>query len=576
MPFPAWLSPTTPATRLRNRPRPHAPEPAALEAFFDAYMERELTQQHIPGAVALVVQGGGVPFAKGYGVANLETGAAVDPAGTIFPVGSVSKLFTWTAIMQLVEQGRLDLDVDVNQYPDFRIPAAFDRPITLLYLMTHTAGFEERNFELHSTTPPAPADLGRWLKSHLPARVRPPGQFTAYSNYGTALAGYIVERVSGEAFPAYIENHILQPLAMHDSSFFQTWPEPLAGREVTGYWWSNGSYRAGAPDYTNLPPAGGLRTTAADMAHFMSAHLQGGRYGSAGILDEPTAQRMHERVFGHDPRVDGNAYRFWEMNQNGLRIIGHDGDVATAHILLALIPDQQVGLFISYNSTRSSQTTIEKLLNLVAPAALTTAPDGSLSFNALGGAPRYVQVEPLVYRAEQGDDQLVFRTDAQGRVTHLFRSSNPTVAYEATAWYEQQPLHVGLLAGGLLLVLSAVPAALIGFLGRRWRPAQAGGRLARRIMLGEAGALVIYFAGLAHVFTNQLASTLGEVTLARVVLILPLLMLLGAVAAAVLAIVAWRRHYWPAGQAVHYALTVAGLLVVLGDLNFWNAVGWRF
>ena len=118
-----------------------------MEAFLDKLLGREMEKHHIAGAAVSVVKDGKLFFAKGYGYADLENGIPVDPEQTIFRIGSVAKLFTWTAVMQLVEQGKLDLDADINTYLDFRIPDTYPQPITLKHLLTHTSGFEDRYFE---------------------------------------------------------------------------------------------------------------------------------------------------------------------------------------------------------------------------------------------------------------------------------------------------------------------------------------------------------------------------------------------------------------------------------------------
>ncbi|MCY1079289.1 serine hydrolase domain-containing protein [Archangium lansingense] len=206
-----------------------------LEAFLDGVMREQLEAYRIPGAVIAVVKDGRLLLAKGYGYSNLERREPVIAERTLFRIGSVSKLFTWTAVMQLAEQGRLDLDADVNTYlRDFQIPATWRQPITLRHLLCHTAGFEER---LPATVSSADelAPLGKLLTRSMPARVHPPGEVGAYSNYGAMLAGYIIEQVSGRPFEQYIEENILKPLDMRHSTFRQPLPPGLAPDMSTGY-----------------------------------------------------------------------------------------------------------------------------------------------------------------------------------------------------------------------------------------------------------------------------------------------------------------------------------------------------
>lgn len=193
-------------------------DPAELEAFLDELLERQMEEHHIAGAAVSVVKDGELFFAKGYGYADIENGFPVDPEQTIFRIGSVTKLFTWTAVMQLVEQGKLDLDADINTYLDFHIPDTYPAPITLKHLLTHTSGFEDLFFEVLASDADKMAPAREWLVSHMPARVRPPGDVAAYSNYGTSLAGYIVARVSGRPYEQYIQEQILNPLGMVHST----------------------------------------------------------------------------------------------------------------------------------------------------------------------------------------------------------------------------------------------------------------------------------------------------------------------------------------------------------------------
>src|SRR6476659_4584829 len=183
-----------------------------VNAWLDGFMSYSLAKDDIAGAVVVVVKDGQILTQKGYGYSDVAKQKPVDPAKTLFRPGSVSKLFTWTAVMQLVEQGKLNLDTDVNTYLDFKIPPYDGKPITLRNIMTHTAGFEEVIKDLIAHDPKALMPLGTYVKTHLPERVFAPGTTPAYSNYATALAGYIIERQSGETFDNYIEHHIFAPL----------------------------------------------------------------------------------------------------------------------------------------------------------------------------------------------------------------------------------------------------------------------------------------------------------------------------------------------------------------------------
>ncbi|MGE5587783.1 MAG: serine hydrolase domain-containing protein [Clostridia bacterium] len=330
---------------------------AELEAFFDGVMAAHFQAYHIPGAAVAVVKDGEILFAKGYGYANLETCAPVDAAQTLFRIGSVSKLFTWTAVMQLVERGALDMNRDVNAYLDgggFHVPATYPEPITMAHLMNHTAGFEDRNVGLFSRSPESIRPLGEVLAATLPRRVRPPGEVTAYSNHGAALAGYVVERISGMPWAGYIEENILKPLRMDHTTPRQPVPSHLQGLLAVGYEYSPALARFEPRPFEYVPaaPAGALSATAVDMAKFMVSHLRAGRLEDSRmpVLRPETARKMHSTSFIQDPSLGGIAHGFLEQPYGRLRTIGHGGDTFLFHSELRLIPSHDVGIFVAYNS----------------------------------------------------------------------------------------------------------------------------------------------------------------------------------------------------------------------------------
>jgi CubicO group peptidase (beta-lactamase class C family) len=297
---------------------------AEIETFLDDLLGKELETYHIAGAAVSVVKDGKLFFAKGYGYADVAKGIPVDPEKTLFRIGSLTKLFTWTAVMQLAEQGKLDLDTDINTYLDFRIPDTYPQPITLKHLMTHTAGFEDQHVAMVTLKEEDIMPQGKWLVSHIPARVRPPGQVAAYSNYGAALAGYIVARVTGESYSQYVQDHILNPLGMKSSTALWPTPPNLRTRESVGYTYTDGAFQVfprllGPVD---LFPIGAMDATVTDIARFMIAHLQNGRYSDpaiseARILEEATARQMHSTLYTPDPRILGTTYGFFEFSDNG-------------------------------------------------------------------------------------------------------------------------------------------------------------------------------------------------------------------------------------------------------------------
>jgi CubicO group peptidase (beta-lactamase class C family) len=496
---PAPSSQTPPAQAGGAIPRPAGEGSPVLtaqdaQAWLDGFMPFALRRAAIPGAVVVIVKDGRVLLEKGYGVSDVARATPVDAGATLFRVGSVSKLFTWTAVMQLVEQGRLNLDADVNTYLDFKIPPRHGAPITLRNLMTHTSGFEEQVRGIATEDPKGVRSLGAALKASIPQRIYAPGTTPAYSNYGAALAGYIVERVSGEPFEAYVAHHIFAPLGMGRSTFAQ----PLAPALMANM--SRGYLSAAQPPYPyeNIVwrPAGALTTTGDDMARFLIAHLQDGRFGDARILRPETARYMHSHTLTLLPPLDCMALGFYEMNLNGRRIIGHDGDTVLFHANVSLFPDEGVGLFFAFNGlgadaaaytvrsglftgfadryfpqagapavpprvsaataaahaallageyapSRSFNGSFLYALKLVMPIKALANADGTVSVtgtvDAGGALRRYREVSPFVWRQVDGHDRLAAEV-SDGRVVRFsddeaspFMVMLPTPAWRSSA-----------------------------------------------------------------------------------------------------------------------------------------------
>src|ERR1043166_3213914 len=328
-PSPIVPQPTSPA-----EPKPAAVTPQAspapeltkadLEAFLDALIPSQLQNRNIAGAVVSVVKDGQVLLAKGYGYADFATKKPVVADQTLFRPGSISKLFTGIAVMQLVEQGKLDLDRDVKEYLDFELPRNFPEPITLRRVLTHTAGFEEVLKNLFVVDVQHMKSMHDYLVTARPAQIFPPGKIPAYSNYAICLAGYIVQRVSGEPFETYIDNHILKPLKMQNSTFAQPVPQTLEPQMSRGY--SIATKPAKEFELVNAAPAGALSTTAGDMTRFMLAILQDGTLEDATILKSESLHEMQKRQFELHTALNGVGLAFFDYSSNGYRMVGHGGD----------------------------------------------------------------------------------------------------------------------------------------------------------------------------------------------------------------------------------------------------------
>jgi len=318
-----------------------------VNAWLDGYLPYAMHAGDIAGAVVAVVKDGQILTERGYGYSDVAKRTPVDPKLTLFRPGSVSKLVTWTAVMQLVEQGKIDLDADVNQYLDFKIPPREGKPVTMRNLMQHVGGFEEQAKGIISEDPKAPG-FEALLKQWVPERVFAPGTTPAYSNYGASLAGYIVQRLSGEPFDEYVEKHIFAPLDMKHSSFRQPLPADLVPLMSKGY--KLGSGEPQAYEIIGPAPAGSLASSADDMARFMIAHLQNGEYNGNRILRADTAEMMHNSPLTVLPPLNRMELGFFETNINGREVIAHLGDTDSFHTSLHLFLKENVGFYVSFNS----------------------------------------------------------------------------------------------------------------------------------------------------------------------------------------------------------------------------------
>jgi CubicO group peptidase (beta-lactamase class C family) len=516
--------PTPPAVTKKQTSESPAPQAtpgskhdmtaADVETFLDGIVPLQLGLSDIAGATVSVVKDGKILFAKGYGYADVQKKQPVSPQDTLFRPGSISKLFTWTSVMQLFEQGKLDLDRDVNEYLDFKIPDAFGKPITLKNIMTHTPGFEEQIKDLFSYSAVSP-NLGEYLKTHIPGRIYPPGTVPAYSNYATALAGYIVERVSGRPFEDYVEENILKPLNMTHSTFKQPLPPNLAPLMSSGY--RLASDQPGQFEIVNAFPAGSLSSSATDMAQFMIAHLQDGQLGGAQILKPETARLMHSRLFALDDAANAMCYGFYEETSNGQRIIGHGGDTIYFHSDLHLILDQKVGFFVSYNSagkagglgdsprttlwsafldryyphllqaqpeagakeapkavsgtytlSRRGETSFVKLASLLGQFTVTPAGDDDIEVSLLTGAngkpKRWQAVSPTTFVERDGQDKLIFKPDQNGKLQMIL--PYPFFIGQSVGQLENGKLLLLVLGVSLFIMLATLILWPIGWLVR--------------------------------------------------------------------------------------------------------------
>lgn len=630
----ATTPPLTPGPIATNQETPpNLSDRAELEAYLDSFFADQMSRYHITGATFSLVKDGQLYFSKGYGYTTTAHTRPISPVNTVFRVGSVSKLFVATAIMQLAEQGKLRLDDDVNRYlTGFKLPLNFGRPVTIANLLTHTAGFEERETGIATLNPQNLLPLGDYLRQRLPALVAPPGQQDsyAYSNHGYALAGYLVQVVSGKPFDQYVRDNILQPLDMRYSSFDLT-PE-LNDLRATGYKYAWNDLQPLPFDYQQVAPAGALNASADDIAHFMLAQLQTGSYNGKQILQPASVREMQARQYTHNPALNGITYGFDEYFQNGLRTLYHEGNWPGFTSLLMLIPDKQTGFFISYNrdinipreklaqefidryfpaataaeppksiastasdvakfagtyrSSRYNRTNLEKLFSLTVQGRVVAEPDGRLTLptdSLLYRSSHWVEVEPQLFRLTDGNDfsseYLYFEQDGQGNVTHMFVGLND---WEKLDWYEQSFFQV-LLAGVMALIFTLGPLSWaathlrIGSQSRDYDYQPLISHLLWRVSLVYSTLVLAFLSGLSItivVFRDEFIY--GPPAVLLPLLILPFFTTALTPVLVAGTALAWKNRYWSGWGRAYYTLLTLTALLYVAFLLYWNLLGFNF
>ncbi len=528
------LSPQQPKTTESEQvglPRPTCQgptNPQEVETFLDKFFAQEMPKEHIPGAVVALVKNGEILFTKGYGYADVDKKIPVVSDRTLFRVASLSKLFTDTAVMQLYERRLLDLDKDVNQYfKHFQIENPYLEAITAANLMTQTDGSSQRLFGIAARTASEMVSLEEFIPDHMPPIIWRPGELYSYSNMGITLLGYLVEVISKKPFIQYIDENLLHPLDMQRSSFLQPPPHFLASDLAVGYQYQNGSFQQLPFLYLNIAPAASLSATATDMAHFMIAHLQNGRYKNSRILEEDTVRLMHQQHFTHHPKLPGTTYGFHERLENGIRAIGHLGSLRGYSSSLTLLPEQNVGLFIATNSFNGLyEKLVTQFFDHYYPVQEKPAPpkppanfaDQAARFTGVYrdveyprgtiaslGAPfghlhvkrrsngtlsiktpnfffsknrvqkQLVPVEPLLFKRVDNDSYSAFREDSNGNITYLFNPIGSKIgAFEKIRWYETVVFQLSLIGFFLVVFLSACFIWPVGYLIRYFQTRRSG------------------------------------------------------------------------------------------------------
>ncbi|MEX0298663.1 MAG: serine hydrolase domain-containing protein [Kordiimonas sp.] len=595
--------------------------PDLLEAYIDGLIHNRMRAKNMTAATISIVKDGKVILAKGYGFANLEPKQVVDPAQSRFRVGSVSKLFTYTAIMQLYEQGLIDLDQDANRYlKGIQIADHFKTPITIRHLLTHTAGFEDSalgGYMDRSASERLP--LLHALKQYQPARMWEAGKYIAYSNYGAGLLGGIVESVTGEDFPSYVEKNIFRPLGMENSSFAESDDRAFLADHVTAYKRESGKPKPLGFEYIgSWAPAGSMSSTARDMALFMIAHLNNGSGVKGRILSESTIAQMHSRAFTHSKALPGMAHGFFEGKLNGENTLWHSG--ATSHFFsnLALLPERKIGIFYSFTGGKAAEGIEDPAKNIVNYFFPQEAARGydpkAVSLSAYEGSFRsmrmvqtdaikaYYMLDEVVFAASEDDNTLIMERDGksqrfipvgkqlfvntknsqklyfiegpEGTLNHIQWSEKPYYNFERIKWYETSSFNIVMLLICILLLVSALIKARYGW--HRNASLPLSGKSIVTLMVISCIFSIGLLMAIVLVMTTQRFEYDGITFATKLVTAIALFMVPLSAINFYQASNVWCLKHWNIATRIHHSLIVAVLIYLTWFLHHWNLMSFIF
>lgn len=606
---------------------------AALEAFMDGLIEPLMKVNSSPSGTVAIAWKGELIFAKGYGFQDIEEQVPVDVSQTLFRPGSASKLFTWVSVMQLVEQGRLDLDVDVNTYLEtFQIRDAFDAPITLRHIMTHTAGFEDGALGyLIIDDPERILPLREAMERYQPARVNPPGKQTAYSNYATSIAGLIVENVSGLPFADYVRERIFEPLGMDHSTFVEPPPEPLAGQMAKSYGVEAGRFVEKPFEIiSNFAPAGAQSATATDMVRFGQAILNGGELDGERILEADTVQQMLARSFSHDERLAGMALGFYEQDINGFRIVGHGGDTRWFHSFLGIDQAQELTFFVSfagpggspvrtaftpafydeyfprdtprpeppedfaqragkyagaYAFWRSNFSSIEKLLRMTSTVQVAPTDRDTLIVSFGGNAKQYAEVEDNLFRELSSRIPLIsgfspayvaFQENDEGEVTGFVMDGLPFMSLRRLPLVATPSFNFVLLGIATLVFVAVVAGRWYRRPLIRTRPPADRAAINAAFIAAAANLLVVITAVVVFSIVGN-ALFAGIPLSVKIWLLLPIVATLAGLYLAVRTVLVW-RHGVLSGtwERLRFSVVTLSALFMCWFYYYWNVLGYQY
>ncbi len=584
--------------------------------FLEGLFRSQIKEHQIAGLTFSIYTADTLELTKSWGYSHVATSQKVNE-NTGFMLGSVSKLFIWVAVMQLVEQGELDINEPVNKYlSGFQLPQHYE-PVTMRHLMTHTPGFED-HYHLFSKDYDNLPDLETYLQENLPQQIYSPGTTPAYSNYGSVLAAFTVEQISGIDFYDYVEQNILEPLEMHQTTFRQPASYAISEARSKGYVFSNGRFQSPFDEYVLPAPAGSAVSSASDMLKFMKALLpppgdEPGEQDTStdqgdNILQRETLRRMLSLLHTPHPESSGMGYGFLRLTYDDKEIFWHGGDTYLFHSAFVLIPQMQTGIFLSmntgetnfnyrkafllildylngnqkepksynrvnglnhytgsYRSSRRTESSYLKIFTSLQTINISVTPEGLLVEDA-GVRPELFKPSDKEDMFVSGHKKLIFERNERGRINQVIHSNIPARVFEKVSFRESLGFNITLLIAVLLLCLKNTISPIISF----FRGSKRSKQNFRWWLLVSALFLFLFFILFWSTFSNIENLIFEKPQGLRFIMILPLISLL----LFVISVVFWMQQgIWmrqPIASTLWHFLGFLVMVLFYFQMHYWN------
>ncbi|KEI83239.1 beta-lactamase [Clostridium botulinum A2 117] len=492
-----------------------------LQQFMDKFFKKNMEKYSIPGAAIVVVKDGKEVFKKGYGYNDVKEKILVDPDKTVFPAASVSKLFTATAIMQLQEEGKIDLNENIDKYiKPYKIINNYKEPVTCRNLLTHSSGVDEAS-ELNGSTKDEKSIKSQeyYFDNHIPRVVREPNTVSRYCNQGYNLLGYVVEKVSGISYEEYIKKNILEPLKMENSLVRLKNNNTI---KSYGYGGTDETCNESPLAYQYTSGSSGINATVKDMKNFMIAHLNNGEFQGNRLLNEKTSIMMKDKQFSNANSLPGMGYGFIRSNRNGQEILKHEGGLPSGSTTtLFLMPKEKLGIYVATNSLNPLPFNFEEeFLNYFYPSKsnnfnkikpnpfkdfskyegtyrsydgiaksnimkigflfdpsmdmrITDNKDGTLNLKECTSAKEEVTTTLVekkngVFARKDGRGDFAFKIDDKGKVTYAFNDVSHN-SFEKISFFEGRKFNIVIFAIAMITFLINLVVTIVLFIKRKFK-----------------------------------------------------------------------------------------------------------